>query len=50
MIEKMHIIFKSFLKSFFGTRDKNTKTTIEIIKKIKCFIINNIGYSVPIKD
>ena len=44
------MIFKIFLKSFFGINDKNIRTTKDIDKKIICLIINKIEYSVPIKE
>ena len=50
IVKKIHIIFKTFLKSFFGSNDKNIKTTKEIDKKIICLKISKIGYSVPIKE
>ena len=49
-IKQIHIIFKNFLKSFFGNNDMKNNTTIEINKKIICFNINKIGYSSPIKE
>ena len=49
-IKNIHIIFKIFLKSFFGSKDKNTKVTKEEIKKIKCLNISSIEYSVPINE
>ena len=49
-IKNIHIIFKSFLKSFLGISDKKIKTTIEIDKKVICFSINISGYSEPIKE
>tara|TARA_B100000963_G_scaffold270896_1_gene239068 strand:+ start:457 stop:747 length:291 start_codon:yes stop_codon:yes gene_type:complete len=49
-IKKIDIIFKIFLKSFFGNNDKNISTTKDIDIKIICLIINKIEYSVPIKE
>ena len=49
-IKNIHIIFKIFLKSFFGSNDKNIRITKDIDKKIICLIINKIEYSVPIKE
>jgi hypothetical protein len=49
-VKNIHIIFKIFLNSFFGSNDKNIKTTKEIDKKIICLKISKIEYSVPIKE
>ena len=49
-IKKILITFKNFLKSFFGNNDRKIKTVREINKKIICFSINKIEYSVPIKE
>ena len=49
-IKKILIIFKIFLKSFFGNNDRKIKTVREINKKIICFSISKIEYSVPIKE
>ena len=49
-IKKIHIIFKIFLKSFFGSNDKKIRTIIDIDKKIICLIISKIEYSVPIRE
>ena len=49
-IKKIERTFKNFLKSFFGNNDKKNKTNIEINKKIICFSINKIEYSVPINE
>ena len=49
-INRMHIIFKNFLKLFFGSKDKNIKTIKDIDKKMMCLIISKIEYSVPIKE
>ena len=49
-IKKILIIFKIFLKSSFGNNDRKIKTVREINKKIMCFIINKIEYSVPIRE
>ena len=42
--------FKIFLKLFFGSNDKNIKTTKDMDKKIICLNINKIEYSVPINE
>ena len=49
-MKNMHMIFKIFLKLFFGSKDKNIKTTKEIDKKIICLNISKIEYSVPIRE
>ena len=49
-IKKIHNKFKIFLKSFFGSNDKNIRTNKEIDKKIICLIISKIEYSVPIRE
>ena len=49
-IKNIDIIFKIFLKSFFGINDKNIRKNKEIDKKIICLIINKTEYSVPIKE
>ena len=49
-IKKILIIFKNFLKLFFGNKDKKIKTLRDINKKIICLSINKIEYSVPIKE
>ena len=49
-IKKILIIFKDFLKLFFRNKDTRIKTPRDINKKIICFSINEIEYSVPIKE
>ena len=49
-IKKILKIFRNFLKLFLGNKDIKIKTPRDIDKKIICFSINKIEYSVPIKE
>ena len=50
MADVATVLFKNFLRSFFGSSDIKIRTIREMNKKIICFSINKIGYSVPIRE